>query len=65
MIFIQDNYVLKAVERAGGPTAVSNSIGVSNACVHLWVKKRRVANMAKAQQLAKLSGIAVEKLRLS
>ena len=62
-MIIQDNHVRKAVERAGGPTAVSNSIGVSNAAVHLWVKKRRVANMAKAKQLALLSGIAVEKLR--
>lgn len=62
-MFIQDNYVQKAVAKAGGPTAVSNSIGVSNACVHLWVKKRRVANIAKARQLALLSGMAVGKLR--
>ena len=62
-MIIQDNYVRKAVEKAGGPTAVSNSIGISNACVHQWVKKRRVANMAKAKQLALLSGISVEKLR--
>jgi hypothetical protein len=62
-MFIQENYVRVAIAKAGGPTAVSNQIGVSNACVHLWVKKRRVANIVKARQLSELSGIALEKLR--
>lgn len=62
-MFIQKNYVKEAVTKAGGPTAVSNQIGVSNSCVHLWVQKRRVANIAKARQLSELSGIALEKLR--
>ncbi|MDO9259226.1 MAG: hypothetical protein Q7T98_04895 [Polaromonas sp.] len=62
-MFIQENYVRVAIAKAGGPTAVSNQIGVSNACVHLWVKKRRVANIVKARLLADLSGVSVEKLR--
>lgn len=62
-MFIQENHVRTAIARAGGPTAVSNQIGCSNACVHLWVKKRRVANIVKARQLSELSGVSVEKLR--
>ena len=62
-MFIQENHVRVAIAKAGGPTAVSNHIGVSNACVHLWVKKRRVANIVKARQLSELSGISVENLR--
>jgi thiamine monophosphate kinase len=62
-MFIQENYVRVAIAKAGGPTVVSNQIGVSNACVHLWVKKRRVANMEKAKKLAELSGMALDKLR--
>lgn len=62
-MFIQSNYVKEAITKAGGPTAVANQIGVSNACVHLWAKKRRVANIVKARQLAELSGIELEKLR--
>jgi hypothetical protein len=62
-MFIQDNYVRKAVDQAGGPTAVSNCIGVSNACVHAWIKKHRVSNLAKAKQLAAMSKVSVEKLR--
>lgn len=64
-MLIQSNYVRQAVAKAGGPTAVSNHIGVSNACVHTWVQKRRVANINKARQLADLSGFPIEKLRAS
>ncbi len=62
-MFIQSNYVREAVKAAGGPTAVSNEIRVANATVHSWVQKRRVANLDKAKQLSKLSGISLEKLR--
>ncbi len=62
-MLIQANFVAQAIKKAGGPTAVSNQIGVSNACVHLWVKKRRVANIVKARQLSELSGVSREKLR--
>ena len=62
-MFFQENYVRVAIAKAGGPTVVSNQIGVSNACVHLWVKKWRVANIVKARQLAELSGVSLDKLR--
>lgn len=62
-MLIQSNYVSQAVKKAGGPTAVSNDIGVSNATVHSWVQKRRVPNIVKAKQLAQLSGVALDKLR--
>lgn len=62
-MLIQSNYVGLAVKKAGGPTAVSNDIGVSNATVHSWVQKRRVPNIVKARQLSALSGISLDKLR--
>ena len=62
-MFFQENYVRIAIAKAGGPTAVSNYIGISNACVHLWVKKQRVSSIVKARQLAELSGVLLDKLR--
>lgn len=62
-MFFQENHVRSAVAKVGGPTFTSNSLGVSNGCVHKWIKAGRVPNIAKARQLAELSGIELEKLR--
>lgn len=62
-MFFRENHVKTAVAKAGGPTYTSNQLKVSNGCVHKWIKAAHVSNIDKARQLAKLSGIAVEKLR--
>lgn len=62
-MFFIENQVKKAVTLVGGPTFTSNHLGVSNGCVHKWVKAGRVPNIVKAKQLSLLSGISVEKLR--
>lgn len=62
-MFFQENHVRSAVAKVGGPTFTSNSLGVSNGCIHKWVKAGRVPNILKARQLSELSGVSVEKLR--
>lgn len=62
-MLIQENYVKKAVNKAGGPTIVSNLLSISNGAVHKWINARRVPNLDKAKQLAQLSGIKLEKVR--
>lgn len=62
-MFFLENSVKRAVARVGGPTFTSNHLGVSNGCVHKWIKAGRVPNLNKARQLAELSGIELEKLR--
>lgn len=62
-MFFIENQVKKAVSLVGGPTFTSNHLGVSNGCVHKWVKAGRVPNIVKARQLSELSGISVDKLR--
>ena len=62
-MFFQENHVRSAVAVAGGPTFTSNHLGVSNGCVHKWVKAGRVPNIVKARQLSELSGVSVDKLR--
>lgn len=63
MFFFEENWVQRAVHLAGGPTRTSNRLGVSNAAVHKWIAGRRVPNLEKAKHLAKLSKVAVGKLR--
>lgn len=62
-MFIQQNYVQKAVDKVGGPTMVSNHLAVSNGAVHKWINTQRIPNLDKAKKLAELSKVAVEKLR--
>ncbi len=62
-MFFQENAVETAIKKIGGPTRASNVLKVSNACVHKWVAARRVPNIEKAEVLAKLSKMPIEKLR--
>ncbi len=62
-MFFLENQVKKAVTLVGGPTFTSNHLGVSNSCIHKWVKNGRVPNIVKARQLSELSGVSLEKLR--
>ena len=62
-MLIQENYVQKAVNKAGGPTMVSNILGISNGAIHKWINAQRVPNLDKARKLAELSKVTLEKLR--
>lgn len=62
-MFFLENQVKKAVTLVGGPTFTSNRLGVSNGCVHKWVKAGRVPNIVKARLLSELSGVSIDKLR--
>ena len=62
-MFFQENHVRAAIEKAGGPTHVSNLLNVSNGCVHKWAKAGRISKINQAKKLAELSGVSVEKLR--
>lgn len=62
-MFIQENFVERAVAKVGGPTMTSNLLSVSNGAVHKWINSRRVPNIHKARQLAGLSKVPLEKLR--
>lgn len=57
------NNVKIAVKKAGGPTKVSNVLGVSNGTVHSWMKKGTVSNIDKAKLLAELAGMKVSEVR--
>jgi uncharacterized protein YjcR len=59
----EHNYIKEAVYAVGGPTRVANKLGVASSTVHAWIKKERVANYEKAQQLAALSAVAIHRLR--
>ncbi len=63
MFNIRENQIRKAVDLVGGPTFTSNLCGVSNACVHKWIKAERVPNIEKARKLSELSGVAIAELR--
>jgi DNA-binding transcriptional regulator YdaS (Cro superfamily) len=62
-MIIPRNKVKIAVKKAGGPTKVSNLLGVSNGSVHSWMKQGRVSNIDKAKLLAELAGMQVEDVR--
>ena len=59
----QVNKVKLAIQKIGGPTMASNSMLVSNATIHAWVKKGRISNLNQAKKMSKLSGVPVEELR--
>ncbi len=58
-----NNYVRQAVDTIGGATITSNLLGVSNGCIHNWIKQGRVTNVYLARKLADLAGLPVEKVR--
>lgn len=62
-MFIEENFVERAVAKVGGPTMTSNLLSVSNGAVHKWINARRVPNIDKAKKLSELSKVALEKLR--
>jgi len=63
MFYLAENHIKVAVARAGGPTRVSNLLGVANGTVHSWVKAERVSNIQLATKLAELSKMTVQQLR--
>lgn len=62
-MIVPKNKVKIAVNRAGGPTKVSNLLGCSNGSVHSWMKQGRISDIDKARALACHVGMAVEDLR--
>lgn len=62
-MFLHLNQVQQAINKAGGPTKVSNLLHVSNSTVHNWVKAGRITNIDHARVLAKVTGFALEELR--
>ena len=62
-MFFQENHVRSAVQKAGGPTHISNQLNVSNGCVHKWIRAGRISKINQAKKLSELSGVSVEKLR--
>ena len=63
MFYLAENHVKVAVARAGGPTRVSNLLGIANGTVHQWIKAQRVSNIQYAQKLADLTKMTVQQLR--
>jgi DNA-binding transcriptional regulator YdaS (Cro superfamily) len=63
MFFFPENAVKAAVNLAGGPTKVSNALGVSNAAVHKWIAGERVPDIDKARKLSELSNVALDRIR--
>ena len=62
-MFYKENNVRLAIDRAGGPTKVSNLLNVSNGSVHNWSKTQRVPNIDHAKRLALIAGMTVEQVR--
>ncbi len=60
---IASNKVKEAVDKIGGPTKVSNMLGVSNATVHSWIKSRRISNIDFARKVAEIVKMKVEEVR--
>ena len=63
MLYIPQNWVKIAIDRVGGCTRAANAMAVSGTTIHTWIKKKRITNIDKANQLAKLSGVKVQDLR--
>lgn len=63
MFQLFQNPVRTAVYRIGGPTKAANTLGVSNATIHAWIKRTQVMNIDKATVLAEKSGVALRDLR--
>jgi hypothetical protein len=63
MFQLTHNHVRTAVDRLGGPTRAANAMAVSGTTIHHWVKQARIADIAKATLMAKLSGLELQQLR--
>lgn len=63
MFFHPQDWVKIAIERIGGPTRTAVALGVSGTTIYNWIKLRRVSDIDKAKQLAKLSGLDHQQLR--
>lgn len=63
LFFSPENYVRKAIAKAGGPTFVSNQLSLSNGAVHAWCKKGRIPDINYARRVAEMSGIKIDLLR--
>lgn len=63
MYFIPQNHVKIAIARAGGPTRISNLLGIANGTVHSWIRAQRISNIQHASKLAELSKMTVQQLR--
>lgn len=63
MFFHPQDWVKIAVERIGGPTRTAVALGVSGTTIYNWIRLRRVSDIDKAKQLAKLSGLDHQQLR--
>lgn len=55
--------VRTAIVRLGGPTKVSNLLGVANGTVQNWIRTEHISNIDHAKKIAELSGIGLEYLR--
>jgi len=63
MFYLPVNQVKVAIDKAGGPTIVSNQLQLSNGAIHAWIRKGRIASLDYARKVAELSGMSVEVLR--
>lgn len=63
MFYVQPNHVKLAIQKAGGPTVVSNALNLSNGAIHAWIRKRRIASIVYARKVSEMSGVRVEELR--
>jgi len=63
MFFKLENPVRQAIYAIGGPTVVSNLLGISNGAVHAWIRNRRIRDIRFARKISELSGFKLEELR--
>lgn len=63
MLYIPRDWVKVAIGRIGGTTRAANAMGVSGTTIQNWIKLKRISNIDKAKQLAKLTGVEVDQLR--
>lgn len=63
MFYQPQDWVKVAVQRLGGPTQTAVALGVSGTTIFNWLKLKRVSDIGKAKQLAKLSGLDLQQLR--
>ena len=57
------NKVKVAIQRAGGPTHVSNLLGVSGSAVFSWIRNHKIPKITHASKLAEITGMQVRELR--
>ena len=63
MFYIPQDWVKVAIDRLGGSTRAANTLAVSGTTIQNWIRLKRISNIDKAKQLAKLTGLEVQKLR--